>query len=134
MVLVHHVRCLRHSLTFTLFSGRMEESGTQACAKHLVGNEQETQRNPSGFLNATFDGVRVEAVSSNIDDRTMHELYLWPFADSVKAGVSSVMCVYNRLNASYGCQNSKLLNGLLKDELGFQGCEIFRPQTVMPVD
>lgn len=31
------------------------------------------------------------------------------------------MCSYNRLNNSYACQNSKLLNGILKDELGFQG-------------
>lgn len=30
-------------------------------------------------------------------------------------------CSYNRLNESYGCQNSKLLNGVLKEELGFQG-------------
>lgn len=32
-----------------------------------------------------------------------------------------VMCSYNRINGSYGCQNSKTQNGLLKDELGFQG-------------
>lgn len=51
----------------------------------------------------------------------MHEVYAWPFANAVKAGASSVMCSYNRVNASYGCQNSKLLNGVLKDELGFQG-------------
>jgi beta-glucosidase len=31
------------------------------------------------------------------------------------------MCSYNRLNNSYGCANSKTLNGLLKTELGFQG-------------
>lgn len=31
------------------------------------------------------------------------------------------MCSYNRVNNSYGCQNSKTLNGLLKTELGFQG-------------
>lgn len=31
------------------------------------------------------------------------------------------MCSYNRLNQTYGCQNSKVLNGILKDELGFQG-------------
>lgn len=31
------------------------------------------------------------------------------------------MCSYNRLNQTYGCQNSKILNGILKDELGFQG-------------
>lgn len=31
------------------------------------------------------------------------------------------MCSYQRINNSYGCQNSKTLNGLLKGELGFQG-------------
>ncbi len=51
----------------------------------------------------------------------MHEVYLWPFQNAVKAGVASMMCSYNRINGSYGCQNSKTLNGLLKDELGFQG-------------
>lgn len=51
----------------------------------------------------------------------MHELYLWPFVDAVHAGTISVMCNYNRINNSYGCQNSKALNGLLKTELGFQG-------------
>jgi hypothetical protein len=51
----------------------------------------------------------------------MHETYLWPFADAVRAGVGSVMCSYNQINNSYGCQNSKTLNNLLKGELGFQG-------------
>jgi beta-glucosidase len=51
----------------------------------------------------------------------MHELYLWPFADAVRAGVGSVMCSYQQVNNSYGCQNSKLMNDLLKGELGFQG-------------
>jgi beta-glucosidase len=31
------------------------------------------------------------------------------------------MCSYQRINGSYGCQNSKALNGLLKNELAFQG-------------
>ncbi|QKD61980.2 glycoside hydrolase superfamily [Fusarium oxysporum Fo47] len=39
----------------------------------------------------------------------------------VHAGLASVMCSYNRANNSHACQNSKLLNGLLKGELGFQG-------------
>ena len=51
----------------------------------------------------------------------MHEIYAWPFAESVRAGVASVMCSYQQVNNSYACQNSKLMNGLLKDELGFQG-------------
>lgn len=94
----------------------MQSTGVQACTKHYIGNEQEIQRNPS-----VVDGVQVDAISSNIDDKTMHETYLWPFANAVKAGTSSLMCSYNRINGSYGCQNSKTLNGLLKDELGFQG-------------
>lgn len=31
------------------------------------------------------------------------------------------MCSYQQVNNSYACQNSKLMNGILKDELGFQG-------------
>lgn len=95
----------------------MQQSGVQACLKHFIGNEQETQRNPTRSRN----GQTIEAISSNIDDRTMHELYLWPFANGVRAGTASIMCSYNRVNGSYGCQNSKILNGLLKTELGFQG-------------
>ncbi|GIZ49708.1 hypothetical protein CKM354_001273500 [Cercospora kikuchii] len=87
-----------------------------ACVKHLVGNEQETNRNP-----IDDDDGTIPSSSSNIDDRTMHELYLWPFQDAVKAGVGSVMCSYNRINQSYGCENSKIMNGLLKGELNFQG-------------
>lgn len=62
-----------------------------------------------------------QAVSSNIDDQTMHELYLWPFQDAVRAGTANMMCSYQRINNSYGCANSATLNGLLKTELGFQG-------------
>ena len=80
--------------------------------KHYIGNEQETDRNPSG---------NISAVSSNIDDKTLHELYLWPFQDAVHAGAGCIMCSYNRVNNSYACQNSKTLNGVLKTELGFEG-------------
>jgi beta-glucosidase len=51
----------------------------------------------------------------------MHETYLWPFANAVRAGTASIMCSYQRTNGSYGCQNSKTRNGLRKNELGFQG-------------
>jgi hypothetical protein len=44
-----------------------------------------------------------------------------PFADAVRAGVGSVMCSYNQINNSYGCQNSYTLNYLLKEELDFLG-------------
>ncbi|KAG9238928.1 glycosyl hydrolase family 3 N terminal domain-containing protein [Amylocarpus encephaloides] len=97
----------------------IQSNGVQATAKHWVGNEQETQRNPT--YNSTTDQIIQESLSANIDDRTMHELYMWPFANAVKAGVASFMCSYQRLNGSYACENSKANNGLLKGELGFQG-------------
>lgn len=49
------------------------------------------------------------------------DMYMWPFANAIRAGASSVMCSYNRVNGSYACQNSELLDGLLEEELGFQG-------------
>ncbi|KAE8418625.1 glycoside hydrolase superfamily [Aspergillus pseudocaelatus] len=83
---------------------------------------QGLQRQPSIPQNLTYDTqVDQESVSSNIEDRTIHELYLWPFVNAIRAGATTVMCSYNRLNGSYACQNSKALNGLLKGELGFQG-------------
>ncbi|CAJ0546730.1 Ff.00g013570.m01.CDS01 [Fusarium sp. VM40] len=89
-----------------------QDAGVIANVKHFIANEQETYRRP-------YFGV--EAVSSNVDDKTLHEYYLWPFVDSVRAGVASVMCAYNRVNGTYACENSKLMNGILKSELEFDG-------------
>lgn len=97
----------------------MQDAGVIACAKHFIGNEQENFRQ-SGEAQGYGYNIS-ESVSSNIDDKTMHELYLWPFVDSVRAGVGSVMCSYQQINNSYGCANSYTLNKLLKGELGFQG-------------
>jgi beta-glucosidase-like glycosyl hydrolase len=62
-----------------------------------------------------------KAISSNIDDRTLHELYSWPFAEAIRAGVGAVMTSYNDVNGSASSQNSMMINGILKDEFGFQG-------------
>ncbi|PHH89585.1 hypothetical protein CDD83_5721 [Cordyceps sp. RAO-2017] len=97
----------------------IQGSGVIACAKHYIANEQEHFRQSGESKDQGFDIS--ESLSSNIDDKTMHELYAWPFVDAVMAGVGSVMCSYNQINNSYGCQNSKLLNGILKAEMGFQG-------------
>lgn len=98
-----------------------QDAGVQATAKHYIANEQETARNPVYTVNGTTTDTDVAALSANLDDRTMHELYLWPFANAVKAKAASFMCSYQRINGSYGCQNSATQNGLLKTELGFQG-------------
>lgn len=92
----------------------IQDEGVIATAKHYILNEQEHFRQ-------SFEWGPPNAISSNIDDRTLHEMYLWPFAESIRAGVGSIMCSYNMVNNSYACGNSKLLNGILKDELGFQG-------------
>ena len=96
-----------------------QDAGVIATAKHYILNEQEHFRQ---VAEAVGNGYNItETSSSNVDDKTMHEMYLWPFADAVRAGVGAVMCSYNQINNSYACQNSHLLNKLLKHELGFQG-------------
>ncbi|ETS80670.1 beta-glucosidase F [Pestalotiopsis fici W106-1] len=90
----------------------VQEQGVIATLKHAIGNEQEEYRMYS---------VIQAGYSSNIDDRTLHELYLWPFADGVHAGTGALMTSYNAVNGSADSQNAYLINGLLKDELGFQG-------------
>ncbi|KAI1469728.1 glycoside hydrolase family 3 protein [Daldinia caldariorum] len=86
----------------------VQDQGVIAALKHLIGNEQELYRMYNPFQQA-------------YNDRALHELYLWPFAEGVKAGVGSIMASYNAVNGSASSQNSYILNGLLKDELGFQG-------------
>ncbi|KAF9880217.1 putative glycosyl hydrolase family 3 N terminal domain-containing protein [Colletotrichum karsti] len=84
----------------------MQSAGVQATAKHYIVNEQEVNR---------------ETISSNVGDRAMHELYLWPFAEAVRANVASVMCSYNKVNGTWACENDAVMNKLLKQELGFPG-------------
>jgi beta-glucosidase-like glycosyl hydrolase len=48
----------------------IQDAGVVACAKHYIGNEQEHFRQASAPLTKF-------AYSANIDDVTMHELYLW---------------------------------------------------------
>ena len=87
-------------------------SGTQsrkvlATVKHVVGNEQETAR---------MGG------NSQIDERTLRELYLLPFQIAVeRSHPASLMCSYNRLNGIYACEDPHLLNEIVKGEWHFQG-------------
>jgi len=56
-----------------------------------------------------------------IDDQTLHEVYVAPFDAAVKAGVSSIMCSYNKLNGTYACGNKDTLTTILRDQIGFKG-------------
>ena len=100
----------------------IQDQGVVATAKHYICNEQETNRfyGISGRVNRP-DSRNSMGYSANLDDKTIHEIYLWPFASSVAAGVGSIMCSYNQINGTQACQNDKTLNGLLKGELKFPG-------------
>jgi beta-glucosidase len=91
---------LSGSLVYETIDG-MQSSGVIASVKHFIANEQELYRIPSAVQGSD---ERRDASSSNIDDGTMHEVYLWPFQDAVRAGAGAVMCSYQRVNNSYGCQ------------------------------
>ncbi|RMJ21454.1 hypothetical protein PHISP_07674 [Aspergillus sp. HF37] len=65
-------------LTGALFAESVkgiQDAGVIACAKHYIANEQEHFRQ---WDEAQGYGYNITlALSSNIDDRTMHEIYLW---------------------------------------------------------
>ena len=46
-----------------------------------------------------------EGTNIFVDDQTLHEVYIAPFDAAVKAGVSSIMCSYNRVNGTFACGN-----------------------------
>ncbi len=68
-----------------------------------------------------YIGYDTNAGDVMIDMQTLHEVYLLPFDDAVKVGVSSLMCSYNRINGPYACDNKELLVDVLRGELGFKG-------------
>jgi beta-glucosidase len=63
--------------------------------------------------------------SSNLDERTLREIYLPGFEAAVKkAHVGSIMCAYNRVNEDWACENQHLLTDILRKEWGFKGVVI----------
>ncbi|KAF7555596.1 hypothetical protein G7Z17_g2050 [Cylindrodendrum hubeiense] len=94
----------------------MLDAGVQTCSKHYILNEQETF--------SIYNASEQVPISSNVDDKTNHEVYLWAFAEAVRAGTTHVMCSYNSVNGTHSCANSESNNKLLKGELGFQGALI----------
>lgn len=56
-----------------------------------------------------------------VGQQALHEIYAEPFADTVNAGVATIMCSYNRINGAYSCGNPDTLKTLLKQEIGFKG-------------
>ena len=85
----------------------LQEQGVAACVKHFAANSQETRR-MSG--------------SSNLDERTLHEIYLPAFEAAVKKGKTrAVMCAYNAINHTFCSENKMLLTDILRKEWGYDG-------------
>ncbi len=68
-----------------------------------------------------YVGYDSDNENTYIDDQTLHEIYVAPFDAAVKAGVSSIMCSYNRLNGTFACGNKDTLTTILRDQIGFKG-------------
>ncbi|MBB4238437.1 beta-glucosidase [Rhizobium esperanzae] len=85
----------------------VQGEGIAATIKHFAGNESEIER---------------QTMSSDIDERTLREIYLPPFEQAVRrAGVMAVMSSYNRLNGTYTSEHHWLLTEVLRQEWGFDG-------------
>ena len=83
----------------------LQEGGVGACVKHFCANNLEYNRMEQ---------------SSEVDERTLREVYYKPFEIACRAKPVSVMCCYNRVNGVFGSENIKGFDVLRKD-FGFDG-------------
>ena len=85
----------------------LQKEGVAACVKHFAVNNQETMR---------MNG------SSNVDERTLYEIYLPAFETAVKEGKTrGVMCAYNAVNGEFCSDSKELLTNILRKRWGYQG-------------
>src|SRR5512139_16474 len=85
----------------------IQDKGKGACIKHFVANDQEFER---------------FSMSSEVDERTLREIYLEPFRIAIRnANPWSVMSSYNRVNGTYACEYDHTLKDILKDAWGYEG-------------
>lgn len=87
--------------------GAQSHKGCYATPKHFACNNQETNR---------------QQVSSNVNERTLREIYLKGFEIMVReADPKALMSSYNRINEVYCNNNYDLLTKVLRNEWGFSG-------------
>jgi len=85
----------------------VQENNVAACIKHYAANNQETNRGTVDVL---------------MDERTLREIYLPAFQAAVTEGKAySVMGAYNKFRGEYICENSYMLNDILRGEWDFRG-------------
>eukprot|EP01113_Clastostelium_recurvatum_P003008 TRINITY_DN112_c0_g1_i4.p1 TRINITY_DN112_c0_g1~~TRINITY_DN112_c0_g1_i4.p1 ORF type:complete len:1137 (+),score=186.62 TRINITY_DN112_c0_g1_i4:2715-6125(+) len=96
----------------------IQDNGVIAGIKHFVGNEQETNRRYSNSI---------------IDQRTLYEVYMYPFQKTVKAGVGAMMGAYNLINNTYACMSDDLNNRILRQQWGFRGFVMTDWNAIAPI-
>jgi beta-glucosidase len=85
----------------------IQECGIQATIKHFVCNDQEHER---------------KAVDAVVSERALREIYLLPFQIALRDGrPDAFMTSYNRVNGLHASENGRLLQGILREEWGFEG-------------
>jgi beta-glucosidase len=85
----------------------VQSQGVVATVKHFAVNNQEYNR---------------DNVSSDLDERTLREIYLPAFEAAVTKGhVDAVMNSYNLINGAHATQNTFLNLNILRGEWGFRG-------------
>jgi beta-glucosidase len=85
----------------------VQSRGIGTTVKHFVCNDSEFERH---------------TISSQVDERTLREIYLHPFEAVVKeAKAWGLMSAYNRLDGTYCSENEWLLHDILREEWGFGG-------------
>ena len=84
----------------------VQSKGIGTSLKHFCANNREYDRNSQ---------------TSEIDERTLREIYYPAFETALKAEPWTVMCSYNPVNGVYASENRKLLQNVLRDEFGFNG-------------
>lgn len=98
---------LTKEIAIPYIKGMQEENKIAACVKHYAANNQETNR---------------FTISAEIDERTLHEIYLKAFKDVVKeADPWMMMTSYNKINGNYLFSNKKLLKDLVWYKWNFKG-------------
>ena len=94
-------------LTAAAFIRGVQSRGVATTPKHFAANDSEFERN---------------TIDSQVDERTLRELYLVPFEYAVlEGGTWGIMSAYNRLNGTFCSENEWLLTQVLREEWGFDG-------------